>query len=592
MNQAAESNPIPAAATNQELRASELNYRRLFETAQDGILILDAETGRVNDVNPFLIKLLGFTHGEMVGKTVGELSPFKDLVSNKAMLELLQKDRYVRYHDLPLETKDGRKVDVEFVSNVYQVGDEQVIQCNIREITERKRMAQVVRESEEKFRHVFDNSPLGKSITLPSGEVSVNRAFCELLGYTREELASRKWQDLTHPDDVARTQLELELLLAGEKNDVRLTKRLLHKNGSVIWIELSTALRRNAAGQPLYFMTTANDITERKRAEESVHESQAMLQSILQSAPVGIGIVTNRILGWTNEKLHAMTGYSSAELEGQSSRILYPSVEEFDQVGRVKYDQIRQRGTGMIETRWKRKDGQIIDVLLGSTPIKPDDLAKGVTFAALDITDRKLAKAALHESEEQFRTMADAMPQLAWIAKADGFIYWYNQRWYEYTGTTPAQMEGWGWQSVHDPAVLPQVMERWQGSIASGKPFDMQFPLRGADGYFHTFLTRVQPLKDSSGQVVRWYGTNTDVEPMKQAEAAHARLTMAVEQAAETIVITDTQGKILYANPAFEKSTGYTCAEALGQSPRILKSGKQDDVFYRQLWETLQRGEV
>ena len=261
-------------------------------------------------------------------------------------------------------------------------------------------------------------------------------------------------------------------------------------------------------------------------------------------------------------------------------------------MGRAKYDQIRQRGTGMIETRWKRKDGQIIDVLLGSTPINPDDLAQGVTFAALDITDRKLAKAALHESEEQFRTMADALPQLAWIAKADGFIFWYNQRWYEYTGTTPAQMEGWGWQSVHDPAVLPQVMERWQGSIASGKPFDMEFPLRGADGQIHTFLTRVQPLKDASGQVVRWYGTNTDVEPLKQAEAAKARLAMAVEQAAETIVITDTQGTILYANPAFEKTTGYTCTEAIGQNPRVLKSGKQDAEFYRQIWETLERGEV
>ena len=139
MNQAAESSPISAAATDKALRTSELNYRRLFETAQDGILILDADTGRVNDVNPFLVKLLGFTHGEMVGKTVGELSPFKDIVSNQAMLERLQKDGYVRYEDLPLETKDGRKIDVEFVSNVYQAGDKKVIQCNIREITERKR---------------------------------------------------------------------------------------------------------------------------------------------------------------------------------------------------------------------------------------------------------------------------------------------------------------------------------------------------------------------------------------------------------------------------------------------------------------------
>ncbi len=131
------------------MRASELSYRRLFETAQDGILILEADTGRVSDVNPFLVKLLGFSHGEMVGKTVGELSPFRDVVSNQAMLERVQKDGYVRYEDLPLETNEGRHIAVEFVSNVYQSGDKQVIQCNIRDITRRKQAETEIRELNE-----------------------------------------------------------------------------------------------------------------------------------------------------------------------------------------------------------------------------------------------------------------------------------------------------------------------------------------------------------------------------------------------------------------------------------------------------------
>jgi PAS domain S-box-containing protein len=120
------------------LRASEVSYRRLFEAAKDGILILDVNTGRISDVNPFLIEMLGFSHGEMIGKTVGELSPFKDIESNKVMLERLQNGGYVRYEDLPLETRAGRHIAVEFVSNVYQAGDRKVIQCNIRDITERK----------------------------------------------------------------------------------------------------------------------------------------------------------------------------------------------------------------------------------------------------------------------------------------------------------------------------------------------------------------------------------------------------------------------------------------------------------------------
>jgi PAS domain S-box-containing protein len=127
------------ASIAEELQASELSYRRLFEAAQDGILILDVGTGRITDVNPFLIKLLGFPRGEMVGKTVGELSPFKDIESNQAMLERLQQHGYVRYENLPLETIDGRRIAVEFVSNVYQAGSKKVIQCNIRDITERKK---------------------------------------------------------------------------------------------------------------------------------------------------------------------------------------------------------------------------------------------------------------------------------------------------------------------------------------------------------------------------------------------------------------------------------------------------------------------
>ena len=127
------------------------------------------------------------------------------------------------------------------------------------------------------------------------------------------------------------------------------------------------------------------------------------------------------------------------------------------------------------------------------------------------------AKEALAQSEQQLRTLANAIPPLAWMAEPDGHIFWYNQRWYDYTGATPEQMEGWGWQSVHDPGMLPQVLERWRGSISTGEPFEMEFPLKGADGSFRSFLTRVIPLKDEQGRVLRWFGTNTDVEELRRA---------------------------------------------------------------------------
>jgi PAS domain S-box-containing protein len=146
-----------------------------------------------------------------------------------------------------------------------------------------------------------------------------------------------------------------------------------------------------------------------------------------------------------------------------------------------------------------------------------------------DITERKLVEQALKESDKQFRALADSIPNLAWWANGDGYITWYNQRWYEYTGTTPAQMEGWGWQTVHDPVELPKVLECWRASIATGEPFEMTFPLRGADGVFRSFLTRIIPLKDSAGRVQQWFGTNTDVSELKQAEQALKKLNEELE---------------------------------------------------------------
>lgn len=127
---------------------------------------------------------------------------------------------------------------------------------------------------------------------------------------------------------------------------------------------------------------------------------------------------------------------------------------------------------------------------------------------------------ALQEREGQFRTLADSIPQLAWMAESSGDLLWYNRRWYEFTGTTPQEMIGWGWQSVHDPEMLPQVLVQWRASLASGQPFEMVFPLRAADGSYRDFLTKALPVRDAGGKVVRWFGTNTDITQQRRSEDA------------------------------------------------------------------------
>ena len=147
-----------------------------------------------------------------------------------------------------------------------------------------------------------------------------------------------------------------------------------------------------------------------------------------------------------------------------------------------------------------------------------------------DITEQRTAEQALQESEAQFRALADSIANLAWWANADGYITWYNRQWYEYTGTTAQQMEGWGWQSVHDPQLLPQVLENWRSSIAKGERFEMEVPLRGANGQYRWFLTRVLPVRNAAGQVIRWFGTNTDVTELREARVVLARNKVELER--------------------------------------------------------------
>ena len=174
-----------------------------------------------------------------------------------------------------------------------------------------------------------------------------------------------------------------------------------------------------------------------------------------------------------------------------------------------------------------------------------------------------------HIDDTQFRMLAKNIPTLCWMANADGYIYWYNRRWHEYCGSTPQQMEGWGWQSVHDPAILPDVLGRWTACIASGDPFEMTFPLRGSDGIFRPFLTRVQPARDAEGDIVRWFGINIDISAQIEAEAelrtANTKLhAVAAEREAilgqlgEGVIVTDPNGRITFVNEAATRLHGVT----------------------------------
>jgi PAS domain S-box-containing protein len=172
----------------------------------------------------------------------------------------------------------------------------------------------------------------------------------------------------------------------------------------------------------------------------------------------------------------------------------------------------------------------------------------------------RIADRVLQTSERRLQTFVDSFPALAWMANEDGWIFWYNARWYEYTGTVPEQMEGWGWQSVHDPAVLPDVMQEWTRCIVFGEPFSMVFPLRGADGIFRSFLTRVAPIRNEDGQIVQWFGTNIEIDELQRTrvalEKSEAGLNQVLNATSDAVVSIARDWTLTYLNPAAEQIYG------------------------------------
>ena len=221
------------------------------------------------------------------------------------------------------------------------------------------------------------------------------------------------------------------------------------------------ALVRDQDGSPLLGIVSMTDITERKRAEREIQRLASFPQ--MNPQPVLEMDTDGRITYYNQAALAALGKKGKAE---DLKNFLPDDLQEI-------LATVKQTGEKRFQREVVVNDAVFLDNIYFTEHFN------AVRIYAVDITGRKEAESALGASEERFRTMANAIPQLAWIARGDGYIYWYNQRWYDYTGTTPEDMEGWGWQSVHDPEVLPEVLKQWRASIATGRPFDMVFPLRG-----------------------------------------------------------------------------------------------------------------
>jgi PAS domain S-box-containing protein len=260
------------------LRESEDKFSKAFLTSPYAITITRAKDGGFIEVNNAFTLIAGYTREEALADSSVGLKLWANEEERESVVADLRAGRAVEDREYQFRTKIGKNITGLFSAQIIKLNSGPCILSSINDITERKQAEEALRESEDKFKYVFDNSSVGKSITSPTGEAQMNKAFCEMLGYSPEELQKIRWQDISDPADIDSTQKEVEALISGQKSAARFIKRYLHKNGSVVWADVSTSLRRDGQGKPLYFMTTVIDISERKRAEEALQVTLADLE--------------------------------------------------------------------------------------------------------------------------------------------------------------------------------------------------------------------------------------------------------------------------------------------------------------------------
>ncbi|CAN5227023.1 hypothetical protein BH09BAC2_BH09BAC2_10860 [soil metagenome] len=401
------------------------------------------------------------------------------------------------------------------------------------ETTEKVKAAKALKESEQELQFAIEATELGTwDLNPASNKFRGNRRLKEWFGLKPDEeielpLALAVISDKDRDKVIAAIQTALQFSSGGHYDIIY---SIVHPQTQIERIVRAKGLAFfNDEGIAYRFNGTLQDVTKEIVARQLLTESEELLANermvlynSFMNAPAAIAILKGdtHIYEFANAEYEKIVDRKITI--GKTVQELFPEIEQqglIDILNNVfltgepfiahefPVELINER-TGKPVLRYYNSIMQPLKDEKGNTERL---LSHGV-----EVTQQVEARKQIEESEKRFGMLADSIPNLAWMAYADGNIFWYNQKWFEYTGTTLAEMEGWGWQSVHDPEELPKVLIKWRASIETGKPFEMVFPLKGADGKFRQFLTRVLPVHDSENKIYRWFGTNTDIDEEKK----------------------------------------------------------------------------
>jgi len=389
------------------------------------------------------------------------------------------------------------------------------------EIVERRRVEESLRESQELVQAIIENSPAVIYVKDLQGRyLMVNRRFSELFHIGKSAIVGKTDYDI-FPKVAADAFRDMDQRVAAAKEALLEEEVAPHDDGPHTYVSVKCPLR-DASGNPYAVFGISTDITERKRIEDALRDSEERTRLIIETALDAVVTIDSdgMIAGWSPQAEKTF-GWKMDEVRGRSlAETIIP--ERYREAHRRGMQRFLATGEGpvlnkRIELSALHRDGREFPVELAITPIQT---GTGKVFSAFvrDITDRKQAEEALRASEERFRTLAESLPQLVWTCRPDGYCDYLSRQWVEYTGSPAEKQFGYGWAEHLHPEDRERVQGEWEKATKRGDLFDVEFRIRRADGVYRWFKTRAVPLRDATGHIVKWFGSNTDFEDFKQSE--------------------------------------------------------------------------
>jgi PAS domain S-box-containing protein len=537
------------AKANHSLQA-EITERKLAEKERERLLE-ELETERA---------LLEAVLRQMpAGVVIAEAPSGKVILGNKQVEEILRHDFSLveegeQYETFACYSSDGRDYkpeemplarstltgevingeEIHFVRGDGVVGKVLLSSCPIRDrdgnivvgvavfhdITEQKRAEKALREGEERYRELFENAnDVIYTLDLSGNLTSLNKACERLTGYTREELLGQPLARFVTPEHLEMMRRMMQRKLEGGAR-TNYEVEVEAKDGRRLVLEVSSRLIYEQ-GEPTGVQGIARDITERKLTGEAIRQSEERFSKAFNSSPHPMSITSlaeGRYLD-VNDALLRDVGYSREEIIGRTVTELGVYVDPADRA--IVFRELEEHGSIRdLEIKFRAKNGDVLFFSLSADIISLDG-QKCLLTASHNVTERKRAEEAIRLSEKQYRTLADAVPQLVWMNNAEGMKKYFNGRWQEYTGTQAEDHMAMSWLGVIHPDDLQTVIDVRTSGVESGEAYEFECRMRRTDGSYRWHLARVLPMKGDGGQVLQWFGTATDIHDIKQAKESN-----------------------------------------------------------------------